>query len=106
MLGKHQQILCAQYDPDKLFQKFHEEAGILLAENTDYRFDTTHQQYIPHTKIQTIRQFTPENKIQELTNEYLNRNYRKLDFKVKTLALMQREKKHFEIVHRYPLAHI
>lgn len=42
-------------------------------------------------------------KKQMLIEKFMDCNFRKLEFKVKTLALMQRQDIHFEVIYRYPL---
>lgn len=62
ILGQYQQILCAKFGPIGPFQVLHEKAKIFLVQNTDYNFDEKHEEYIPHTKIESIRKVADEEK--------------------------------------------
>lgn len=100
VFGHYQQILCARIGPEDPFVKLHKLGAQLIAAHTNYHFDTTHPDFIPHMKIQTIRKAAGD-KQDEITAAFEAMNFHKLDFKVKSLALMQREDKYYGVVYRY-----
>ena len=103
MLGRFNQIMCVRIGPDEVLQNLSRKAGLTLSENTPYKFDDTHENYIPHTKIQALKHKVPEEKRHEIIDVFKAIDTRKLKFTVTRLALMERQKKHYEGIKRYPL---
>lgn len=103
MFGAHRHMLCVRHGPYDKFHELHFEAKNLLHDNTKFRFDNKHPEFIPHTKIQTIRRNSGLEIHEEITYAFTHLNFRKLDFKVKTLALMHRVDNDYQTLYRYEL---
>ena len=103
IFGAHHQMLCVRHSPFEMFDELHTTAKALLSEHTQFKFDEKHPTFIPHTKIQTVRRSTSHEMRDEIVFEFNRLNMRKLDFKVKSLALMHRIDKDYITLYRYEL---
>jgi 2'-5' RNA ligase len=102
-LGQHGHMLCVSHSPYEAFFALHMKAKELLMNNTEFQFDDKHPDFIPHTKIQTIRKSAGKEIHDQIIEEFDKRNFRKIEFKVKTLALMHRIDKDYVVLYRYEL---
>lgn len=103
IFGEHQHMLCVRHKPYEAFYDLHIKAKELLETHTDYKFDDKHPHFIPHTKIQTIRRSAGPEMHDEIVQAFESLNFRKLDFKVKALALMHRVDNEYQTLYRYEL---
>lgn len=103
VLGEFRHMLCVQHSPYDSFLSLHNIAKTLLSENTEFKFNDKHPDFIPHTKLQTIRKSSGTIIHDMLIEEFQNLSFRKIDFKVKSLALMHRVDKIYEVLYRYEL---
>jgi 2'-5' RNA ligase len=103
VLGAFQHMLCVQLAPYEAFFQLHEQAKELLSSHTEFRLDEKHPDFIPHAKLQTIRKSSGTEMHNIIIEEFESLNFRKLDFKVKTLALMHRIDKEYHTLYRYDL---
>ncbi len=100
-LGTSGNILCIHMGPTDKLTEISQLAAMLLAENTDYKFDESYATYIPHVKIQTIKRRVPDEIKPEIREMFDNIDLHKLSFKVTDLALMQRVKYNYVTVKSY-----
>lgn len=103
VLGEFRHMLCIQHSPYDAFLNLHNLSKKLLAENTHFHFSEKHPDFLPHTKLQTIRKSAGMEVHDALIHEFQNKNFRKIEFKVKTLALMHRVDNMYETLYRYEL---
>jgi len=101
VLGQFEHMLCVQFKPYEPFKELRDKAASLLAELTTFRFDDKYTNFIPHTKLQTIRRSAGREMHDIVIEEFEKLNLRKIDFKVKAIALMHRVDKDYETLYRY-----
>ncbi|MEN8237159.1 MAG: hypothetical protein ABFQ95_06430 [Pseudomonadota bacterium] len=100
-LGQFGQILCARFGPQEVIEDLSLEAGTLLTKHTEYQFDQSYAAYIPHTKIQTLKRNLPEALKTKILETFRGLPYKKIHFKARSLALMERKGRHYQTVKRY-----
>lgn len=103
ILGEFKHMLCIQHGPYDTFLNLRNMAKNLLTQHTHFAFNEKHPDFLPHTKLQTIRKSAGTEIQDALTYEFMHKNFRKIDFKVKTIALMHRIDTGYETLYRYEL---
>lgn len=103
IFGSHRHMLCVRHTPYEAFHHLHKRAQNLLESQTDFKFDDKHPDFIPHSKIQTIRKSAGHELHEEIIQAFEGLKFRKLDFKVKVLALMHRVDNEYQTLYRYEL---
>ena len=102
-LGHFGQILCARFGPQDILEELSVQANALLTKHTEYQFDQSYADYIPHTKIQTLKHSLPEDLQAEILETFRGLPYKRIKFKAHNLALMERKGRNYQIIKRYQL---
>ncbi len=102
-LGHFGQILCVQFGPQQFLEKLSLQAETFLKTHTKYAFSEIYKKYIPHTKIQTIKKRVGDSQREKILEDFQQKLQDNLQFKIESLALMERVKNDYEIIKRYPL---
>lgn len=102
-LGHFGQILCARFGPQDILEDLSLQADALLKKHTDYQFDQSYASYVPHTKIQTLKQHLSNDLKDEILETFQGLPYKKIRFKAHNLALMERKGRHYQTIKRYKL---
>ncbi|MGB0935442.1 MAG: 2'-5' RNA ligase family protein [Alphaproteobacteria bacterium] len=90
-LGKKNNIFCLSVTPDAPLQDIHLLTREDLESSSHYGFDRTYPVYIPHIKIQSLKNKANDQQCEELKQAFMEKCDHSITFTPPSIALMQRE---------------
>lgn len=96
--------LCIRVGP---FEKLSEiriasQKTLLKSSYNKYDFDASFD-YLPHIKIQSLRPYLSQERRISLLEDFSRKCDRRIEFKITSLALMERQGEFYHIIKKYPL---